>query len=144
MKTIIALILIFLPFFVYAQTGDCSNMTKDQLNAKKSELTAQKNSLQSDYDKLNNEVKELVNASRLSDAMIQKAEEDFYFFAGATKQQIALWRSEFESLEKAVRSNSISKEDADKKFTSLSTGKIKCLPEFWERWNAVVKMNEEK
>ena len=108
----------------------------DEYTAKRTDLTNQLNSLNSDIDGLKK-----TNASK--DADVAKAESDLYASVGSTKSGVADFRKSFEEVEKIINSKSGKPEDAMAKFNMIKASKIRCLPEFWDRFNAMEKkMND--
>ena len=104
----------------------------DEYTAKKTDLTNQLNSLNTDIDGLKKSLS-------TKDADVTKAESDLYASVGSTKSGVADFRKSFEDLEKTINSKSGKPEDAMAKFNMIKASKIRCLPEFWDRYNAMEK-----
>ncbi|CAN5497197.1 hypothetical protein BH10BAC5_BH10BAC5_18480 [soil metagenome] len=104
----------------------------DEYTAKKSDLTNQLNSLNTDIDGLKKSLSS-------KDADVAKAESDLYASVGSTKSGVADFRKSFEEVEKIINSKSGKPEDAMAKFNMIKASKIRCLPEFWDRFNAMEK-----
>jgi len=127
---------------VVAQDDDSSTPTEmtmedwqkqmDENTAKKDEITIQLNNLNTEIDGLKK-----TNADR--DAALTKAESDLYAAVGSTKSGVADYRKDFEATEKMINSKSGNVADARKKFDMLKASKVRCLPEFWDRFNAMEK-----
>ncbi len=104
----------------------------DEYSAKKDQLTIQLNNL-------NTEIDGLKKSNSDKDAALTKAESDLYAAVGSSKSGVADYRKDFEATEKMINSKSGSAADARKKFDMLKASKVRCLPEFWDRFNAMEK-----
>lgn len=63
-------------------------------------------------------------------------ENELYALVGATKEQVADFRRKFDETEKKINSRTSTPEDARKYyFDEIYNSKIRCLPEFAERYN---------
>ena len=122
---------------VFAQ--DEEEMTEEEWQMQMDELTVRKNDLTSTLNSLNSDIDGLRKSSAQKDNELEKAENDLYASVGATKSQVADFRTKFNDLEKKINSKSGSKEDAEKTFAEIEASKIRCLPEFWDRFNAMKK-----
>ncbi|CAN5497649.1 hypothetical protein BH10BAC5_BH10BAC5_18500 [soil metagenome] len=158
----ISKILLFLVMFsitifsktnVFAQDDDCcddggtmgTEMTMedwqrqmDEYNAKKTDLMNQLNSLNSDIDALKRTL-----AGK--DDEIAKAENDLYALVGTTKSGVADFRKKFEETEKKINNCKGPQDAADARkmyFNEIDASRIKCLPEFWDRYLAMKKKLE--
>jgi LysM repeat protein len=129
---------------VFAQDDDdddeeMEEMDEEEWQRQMDELTTRKNDLMSQLNSMNADVDALKKMNRDKDAELEKAENDLYGSVGATKSQVADYRRKFEALEKKINSKSGTKEDADKEFAEIEASKIRCLPEFWDRYQAMKK-----
>jgi len=62
-------------------------------------------------------------------------EAELYALVGATKEQVADYRRKFDEAESYINSRSSSPDDASKNYyNSISASKIRCLPEFSDRF----------
>jgi LysM repeat protein/prefoldin subunit 5 len=102
----------------------------DELSTRRTDLQNQLNSLNTDIDALKKQLAQ-------KDADLTKAENDLYASVGATKSEVASFRTKFEALEKRINSKTGTKEDAEKEFAEIEASKIRCLPEFWDRYQAM-------
>ena len=118
---------------------DMEEMDEEEWQRQMDELTARKNDLMNQLNSLNADVDALKKMNKDKDAELEKAENDLYGSVGATKSQVADYRRKFEALEKKINSKSGSKEDAEKEFAEIEASKIRCLPEFWDRYQAMKK-----
>ena len=114
-------------------------MDEEEWQRQMDELTTRKNDLMSQLNSLNTDVDALKKMNKDKDGELEKAENDLYASVGATKSQVADYRRKFEALEKKINSKSGSKEDAEKEFAEIEASKIRCLPEFWDRYQAMKK-----
>ena len=110
----------------------------DEYNAKKTDLMNQLNSLNSDIDALKRTL-----AGK--DDEIAKAENDLYALVGTTKSGVADFRKKFEETEKKINNCKGPQDAADARkmyFNEIDASRIKCLPEFWDRYLAMKKKLE--
>ena len=118
---------------------ETEEMDEEEWQRQMDELTVTKNDLTNQLNSLNTEIDGLKKTSADKDAELTKAENDLYASVGSTKSGVADFRKKFESLEKTINSKSGTKEDAEKDFAEIEASKIKCLPEFWDRYLAMKK-----
>jgi LysM repeat protein len=128
---------------VFAQDDDddddMEEMDEEEWQRQMDELTTRKNDLMSQLNSLNTDVDALKRSNTAKDAELEKAENDLYGSVGATKSQVADYRNKFEALEKKINSKTGSKEEAEQQFAEIEASKIRCLPEFWDRYQAMKK-----
>ncbi|MFC2093665.1 LysM peptidoglycan-binding domain-containing protein [Bacteroidota bacterium] len=118
---------------------ETEEMDEEEWQRQMDELTVRQNDLTNQLSSLNTEIDGLKKTSADKDAELTKAENDLYASVGSTKSGVADFRKKFESLEKTINSKSGTKEDAEKDFAEIEASKIKCLPEFWDRYQAMKK-----
>ena len=118
---------------------ETEEMDEEEWQRQMDELTVRKNDLTNQLNSLSTEIDGLKKTSADKDAELTKAENDLYASVGSTKSGVADFRKKFESLEKTINSKSGTKEDAEKDFAEIEASKIKCLPEFWDRYQAMKK-----
>ncbi len=114
-------------------------MTMEEWQKQIDEYTAKRDQLNGQISDINKEIDALKKTSADKDAAITKAEDEMYASVGSTKAGVADWRAKFEALEKDCKGKKVTKEEADKRYMELDKSKIKCLPEFWNRWNDLRK-----
>jgi LysM repeat protein len=102
----------------------------DELSTRRTDLQNQLNSLNTDIDALKRQLAQ-------KDADLTKAENDLYASVGATKSEVAAFRTKFEALEKRINSKTGTREDAEREFAEIEASRIRCLPEFWDRYQAM-------
>lgn len=124
---------------VFAQ----EEMTEEEWQMQMDELTVRKNDLMSMLNSLNSDIDGLRRQSSQKDQDLEKAENDLYASVGATKSQVADYRTKFNDLERKINSRTGTKEDAEAEFAVIEASKIRCLPEFWDRYNAMKKKLDE-
>jgi len=124
---------------LFAQDEEPVEMSEEEWQRQIDELTAKKNDLTKQLGDLTTSIDAMKKTSAEKDAMVQKAEDDLYASVGSTKSGVADFRKKFESVEKTINSKSGTKEDAEKMFAEIEASRIKCLPEFWDRYNAMKK-----
>lgn len=133
---IIFFALITLP--VFAQTDKLPDELPKELNQKQWEfvrdlyavdaikLLAKMDTLALEIDSL----KQLLQYTENFDC-----EAELYALVGATKEQVSDFRRKFDEAESYITSRSSSPDDASKNYyNSISTSKIRCLPEFSDRF----------
>ncbi|MFC2093838.1 LysM peptidoglycan-binding domain-containing protein [Bacteroidota bacterium] len=98
-----------------------------------------KNKLLEQLNLLNSEIDALKKTSSEKDAEISKSKENLYKAVGTTESGVEEFRKNFNALEKIILGRVGDKEDAEKKFTAMQASKVKCLPEFWDRYQAMKK-----
>jgi len=118
---------------------DIEEMDMEEWQRQMDELGVKKADLEAALASLSGEIDALKKTSAEKDKELQKAEYDLYASVGSNKSGVADFRKKFESLEKTINSKSGKKEDAEKKFAVIEASKIKCLPEFWDRYQAMKK-----
>jgi hypothetical protein len=123
---------------VFAQ-DEPAEMTMEDWQKMMDEYTAKKDQLTIELNNLNTEIDGLKKTNSDKDAALTKAENDLYAAVGSSKSGVADYRKEFEATEKMINSKSGNVADARKKFDMLKASKVRCLPEFWDRFNAMEK-----
>jgi len=123
---------------VFAQDEE-TEMTMEDWQRMWDENSARKDQLTIELNNLNTEIDGLKRTNADRDAALTKAENDLYASVGSTKSGVADYRKSFESTEKMINSKSGNVADARKQFDMLKASKIRCLPEFWDRFNAMEK-----
>ena len=114
-------------------------MDEEEWQRQMDELTVRKNDLTNQLNSLNTEIDGLKKTSADKDQELEKVELGLYASVNSSKSGVADFRKKFESLEKTINSKSGTKEDAEKDFAEIEASKIKCLPEFWDRYQAMKK-----
>lgn len=124
---------------VFAQDEEPTEMTMEDWQRMMDENTARKDQLTIELNNLNTEIDGLKRTNADKDAALTKAENDLYAAVGSSKSGVADYRKDFEATEKMINSKSGNVADARKKFDALKASKVRCLPEFWDRFNAMEK-----
>lgn len=106
----------------------------NDLTAKKTELTTKLADLQKDIDGL-------LAQTNAKDVELRNAEDAFWNELGG-KSGYSTFKNDLERVEKLCRSKEGSQDDAMKIFESLSSQRMKCHPEFYNRFIAVKKCLE--
>jgi len=106
----------------------------------RTDVQKDKDKLSEQVSLLNKEINDLKKISSEKDSELLKAENDLYLAVGSSKSGVAEFRKEFNSLEKILNGQIGKREDAEKRFAVIEASKIKCLPEFWDRY-LVMKKN---
>lgn len=132
---------------VMAQDDDCCDddgtvseeMTMEEWQRQMDELNARKTDLQSQLAALLADIDALRNRSSQLDAELNKAQSDLYGAVGTDKAGVDAFRSQFEACEKKVNTDCKNAQDC---FNAITASKIKCLNEFWDRYQAMKKKME--
>ncbi|MCX6161475.1 MAG: LysM peptidoglycan-binding domain-containing protein [Ignavibacteriae bacterium] len=141
-KLLIALLVLSLTLgtkvALFAQDEEIPEMTEEEWQKQLDEYTAKKGELAGKLDQLSKDIDLSKKKLADKDAEVTKAEEDLYASVGSTKSGVAQFRTNFESLEKMVNTKSGKKEDAQKMIDLMGQNKVRCLPEFADRWNKMM------
>jgi len=137
-KLLVALLVLSLTLGVklaaFAQDEGVPEMTEEEWQKQMDENTAKKNELTGKLDQLSKDIDALKKTNSEKDAAVIKAEEDLYSSVGSTKSGVADFRKKFEAVEKTINKKEGKKEDAVKMFAEIEASRIKCLPEFYDRY----------
>jgi LysM repeat protein len=137
-KLLVALLVLSLTLGVklaaFAQDEGAPELTEEEWQKQMDEYTAKKNELAGKLDQLSKDIDFLKKNNSEQDAAVVKAEEDLYSSVGSTKSGVADFRKKFEAVEKTINKKEGKKEDAIKMFAEIEASKIKCLPEFYDRY----------
>ncbi len=137
-KLLVALLVLSLTLGVkltaFAQDEEAPEMTEEEWQKQMDENTALKNDLTGRLDQLTKDIDALKKQNTDKDAAVTKAEEDLYASVGSNKAGVADFRKKFEAAEKTINGKQGKKEDAEKMFAEIEASKIKCLPEFYDRY----------
>jgi hypothetical protein len=137
-KLLVALLVLSLTLGVklaaFAQDETAPELTSEEWQKQMDEYTAKKNELSGKLDQLSKDIEALKKTNSEKDAAVVKAEDDLYSSVGSTKSGVADFRKKFEALEKTINKKDGKKEDAVKMFAEIEASRIKCLPEFYDRY----------
>jgi hypothetical protein len=116
---------------------DRFEMLKDEYAGKIIELMVK-------LDTLNSEIARLQQISRANDSIIENYENDIYALVGTDKNGVNDFRRKFEETEKRITSKTGTPSDARRSwFDEIANGKIRCLPEFQERYISMKRQLED-
>ena len=137
-KLLVALLVLSLTLGVklsaFAQDEEAPEITEEEWQAQMDEYTAKKNDLTGRLEQITKDIEQVKKTNVERDAQLVKAEDDLYASVGSTKSEVATFRANFEKVEKMVNKKEGKKEDVQKAMDLIELNKIKCLPEFFERW----------
>ena len=137
-KLLVALLVLSLTLGVkiaaFAQDEGAPEMTEEEWQKQMDEYTAKKTELTGKLAQLDADITAAKTKNAEKDAALVKAEEDLYASVGSTKSGVADFRKKFEAVEKTINKKEGKKEDAAKMFAEIEASKIKCLPEFFDRY----------
>ncbi len=92
-------------------------------------------------DTLNMQIDSLKQVNSKADNL--DCDKELYALVGATKEQVEDFRRKFNETEKKVNSKIGTPDDARKMyFNEITASKIRCLPEFADRWGSMKKKLE--
>ena len=132
----------------FAQDDDCcpeedkygreDELLEFEWEQQMSELNALKVSLLGSLSLLDKDINNLKSKSADIDKQLIEAEDNLYSCVGADRNSVADFRKKFEETEKKVNNKLGSCEDARKYyFNEIDASRIKCLPEFYNRYTAM-------
>jgi len=137
-KLLVALLVLSLTLGVklaaFAQDENAPELTSEEWQKQMDENTAKKTELTGKLAQLDADIATLKTKNSAQDAALVKAEEDLYASVGSTKSGVADFRKKFEAVEKTINKKEGKKEDAVKMFAEIEASKVKCLPEFFDRY----------
>jgi hypothetical protein len=157
----ISICIILLPsLYLYSQEYDSSDdccdeyyledstvgMDYDEWSRQISEELNKANRLLAEINLLNREIDSLRDISFAKDKGITEAENELYYSVGSNKKGIDDFRIKFKECEKMIMDckDAESAERIRKScFNDIEASRIKCLPEFWERYLMMKKRLEE-
>ncbi|HRE39820.1 MAG TPA: LysM peptidoglycan-binding domain-containing protein [Ignavibacteria bacterium] len=113
-------------------SGPSDGMTMEEWQRQMDELTQRRTDLMNQLNSLNADIDALKRRNADLDAQLLKAENDLYGAVGTDKAGVNAFRTKFEACEKKINANC-----NDDCFKEIQASKIKCLPEFWDRWLAM-------
>jgi LysM domain len=119
-------------------------LTQDQYDLLKDEYAVSIIKLMVRLDTLNSDIDKLKQISEQMDSDIANSNAKLYTLVGASESDVNDFRKKLEETEKRINSKTGSPADARSSyFDEISGGKIRCLPEFQERYISMKKRLEE-
>jgi hypothetical protein len=147
---IIKLLLVFMMFFSFAVISESAfaqdddmyfeELDEDEWQRQMDECNARRNDLLNQLNSLNTEIDGLRRTLADRDVDLQRAEDDLYAAVGTTRAAVADYRSRFEEAERRINNCRGPEDAADIRatlFAEVSASRIRCLPEFWDRFQAM-------
>ncbi len=136
------------PVFVNAQDDDCcpeedkygreDELLINEWQKQMDDFNAKKDQLLTQLKKSNDEIDALKRESADRDKKIADAENLLYSSVGTDRNGIADFRKKFDETEKKINNKLGTPADARKSyFNEIEASKIKCLPEFYNRYLAM-------
>ena len=124
---------------VFAQDNNdnMKEMGKEEWLRQTNELKTRKNDLKNQLNSMNADIEALKKMTRDKDAQLEKSVNDHYGSVGATKSEVAEYRKKFEATEKKINGKSGTVEEILSAFAEIEASKIRCLPEFWDRYQTL-------
>lgn len=117
-------------------------MDEEEWQRQMDEYTARRNELQAQLNQLNTEIDGLRRTLADRDAQVTKAEDDLYAAVGSTKSGVADFRRQFEEAERRINACKGPDDAASIRtsvYNTIAASKIRCLPEFWDRFQAMTR-----
>ncbi len=108
-------------------------MDEDQWEAQILELTAKKNQLTEQLAAIQKDVDGLNQTNNLKSEELKKAEDAYWDFFGG-KDAYTQFKNDLDKLERQCRNKDGMKDEAQAKFDKMDKMKLKCHPEFAERF----------
>lgn len=127
----------------FSQTEKLSDKLPDELNQEQWEYVRDLYAvdaikLLAKMDTLNAEIDSLKKLKEFTDNF--DCETELLAIVGATKEQVADFRIKFDETERKIKSSNSTPDDASMKYLEeISSSRIKCLPEFNDRFNNLNK-----
>lgn len=132
----------------YAQDDDCcpeldkygreDELLDSEWEQQMNDLNALKATLLGSLSQLNKDINILKSKSADLDKKVTDAEDALYSCIGTDRNAFSDFRKKFEETEKKINNKLGSCEDAHKYyFDEIDASKIKCLPEFYDRYTAM-------
>ena len=119
-------------------------LDEDQYELIKDEYAGMIIKLMIRLDTLNAEILQLKKISADNDSIIGNHEADLYALVGSDKNGVNDFRRKFEETEKRITSKTGTPSDARRSyFDEIANSKIRCLPEFRERYISVKRQLED-
>ncbi len=147
MKTCTTILTVFFMLFIsraaFSQGDDSNevNVSNKQWHLKRDQYAVSAITLLSRLETLNAEIDSLKQLNDSSAATIAGCEEALYALVGATRQEVADFRIIFDRTEKYLTRKSFAPSDVEKtSYSEITNSKIRCLPEFAERYEALKTM----
>jgi hypothetical protein len=138
---IIAFVVLLAPRGVFAQPVELS---QDQWELLKDEYASQIIKLMVRLDTLNYEIDKLKQVSDKINNEIATSNERLYALVGAAADEVNDFRRKFEETEKRISSKTGTPSDARRSyFDEIAEGRIRCLPEFQDRYASMKKRLED-
>lgn len=124
---------------IYSQQG----LDEDQFEMIKDDYAGSIIELMIKLDTLNSEIARLKQISRANDSIIENYERDLYALVGTDKKGVNNFRRKFEETEKRITSRAGTPSDTRRNYyDEISGSKIRCLPEFQERYLSMKRQLE--
>jgi nucleoid-associated protein YgaU len=137
-------------FNVNAQDDCCDDdfvgMDEAEWERQMADCDAARRDLLAQLESLNSEIDQLRRTLADRDTELQRAEDDLYAAVGSTRQGVADFRSKFEEAERRINNCRGPEDAADIRatlFSEIAASRIRCLPEFWDRFLAMQRKLEE-
>jgi nucleoid-associated protein YgaU len=129
---------------VYAQTENFPDKLPDDLNQEQWEAirdlyAVDAIKLLAKLDTINLEIDSLKNINNYYEKL--DCESELLAIVGATREQVTDFRIKFDEAERKIKSSNGAPDDVSmRSIEEISSSKIKCLPEFSDRFNSMKKM----
>ena len=126
---------------LYAQ--DDEELSEEEWQKQMDDLMMKKNEMMTQINSLNQKADSLNEVRTEKETEFERELDLLYWWVDATKSDVADFRKTFESAEKIINSKSGTKEEQLKKLEEIGASKIKCLPEFWDRYQKMKKKTDK-
>jgi len=123
--------------------GDEIKMSQEEWHLKRDQYAVSAITLLSRLETLNNQIDSLKKLNEESGSISSGCEDELYKLVGASKEQVSGYRKKFEEAEETIRSKTGAPDEIRNTFYGeITESKLRCLPEFRERYESLKKYFE--
>jgi len=124
------------PAIVFCQDddGDEIKMSLPEWHLKRDQYAVSAIKLLEKIEKLDSLIDSLKKVKTESDKIILNCDSDLYALVGATKEQVNFFRKTFEKTERNINNKKGTPSDYTDEMNEITNSKIRCLPEFRDRF----------
>jgi LysM domain len=142
-KIILCLFILFTfsrEIFAQDDDGEEIKMSQEEWHLKRDQYAVSAITLLSRLETLNNQIDSLKKINEESENISSGCEDELYKLVGASKEQVSDYRKKFEEAEKNISSKTGTPGEIRNSFyREISESKIRCLPEFRDRYTLLKK-----
>lgn len=133
-------ILAFPPTKCFSQDDDDgeNKMSQAEWHLKRDQYATSAITLLSRLETLNEQIDSLKQVNRESDSILTNSENILFTMVGASREQVAEFRTRFNETESRLSSEKASPSELRSEVDYITDSKIRCLPEFAERYDQML------